>query len=103
MGTQQNSSPIGKRLKIARKKAKLTQGRLGTLADIDPSSAGPRINQYEKSTHTPTYQMVSTFAKILNVPTHYFYIEDDEVAEIALALNRISLEEIECILNKIPE
>ena len=94
-------SPLPKRLKAARKAAGLSQRKLGILADIDEFCAGPRVNQYEKGTHTPSYQLVKVFAKKLEVPTHYFYIEDDKLAEVALRMNVLSEDMINKILNNL--
>ncbi|MDQ6988755.1 MAG: helix-turn-helix transcriptional regulator [Mariprofundaceae bacterium] len=82
-------SPLPKRLKAARLAVELSQKRLGIAAGIDEFSAGPRINQYEKTTHTPTYALTVTFAKILKVPVHYFYIQDDDIAELVLLLDQL--------------
>ncbi|MDQ1207209.1 transcriptional regulator with XRE-family HTH domain [Acinetobacter baylyi] len=70
------------RLRLARKAKNLSQERLGILAGIDESSASARMNQYEKGKHTPDFLMASQIAKVLDIPTAYFYIEDDLLAEI---------------------
>ncbi len=93
-------SPLPKRLKAARKAAGYSQSKLGILCGIDESSAAPRINQYEKGTHSPTYLLVAAFAKALDVPPYYFYIEDDKMAEIACRLNQLAIDEIQSILDK---
>lgn len=101
MSSSELISPLPRRLKAARKLAGLSQSKLGMLADLDESSAAPRVNQYEKGTHAPTYQLVVTFAKVLGVPPHYFYIEDDKLAAISLRLNELSLEEVDRILDQV--
>lgn len=70
------------RLKIARKKNKLSQERLGILAGIDEQSASARMNQYERGKHLPDFLMASKIAGTLNLPTAYFYAEDDILAEL---------------------
>ena len=80
--TIKNNTPFPKRLKEARKAAKLTQENLGIEAGIDESSASARMNQYEKGTHAPDFTMVKSIAKVLNIPTAYFYCEDDELAQV---------------------
>ena len=95
MFVDKDESPLPSRLKTARKGAGLSQRKLGVLSGIDEFCAGPRVNQYEKGTHTPSFQMVRKFAKSLNVPTHYFYIEDDQVAKISLLINKASDEKLE--------
>lgn len=43
------------RLKEARRRAGLTQEKLGILAGLDEASASTRINQYEKGKHSPNF------------------------------------------------
>ncbi|MBG5950292.1 helix-turn-helix transcriptional regulator [Proteus terrae] len=69
------------RLRYARKRAKLTQARLGILAGIDINLARSRICQYELGVHRPTFEMVCKFAEILNLPECYFYTINDNLAE----------------------
>ncbi len=47
-------------------------------------SANPRINQYERGRHTPDFQTAQRLAGVLDIPTAFFYAEDDEVAELLL-------------------
>ncbi|MBS3799093.1 helix-turn-helix transcriptional regulator [Pseudoalteromonas sp. BDTF-M6] len=77
-----SKSPFPKRLKEARERAKYTQEKLGIEAGIDEGSASARMNQYEKGVHAPDFSMVKSIAIVLNVPTAYFYCEEDELAEI---------------------
>ena len=76
-----------KRLKEARLRAGLSQEKLGVLAGIDEASASARMNQSERGKHTPDFDMVCKFAKILKVPESYFYTIDDNMAEIMLKIN----------------
>lgn len=82
--TTQNKTPFPKRLKEARKAAKYTQEQLGIEAGIDEGSASARMNQYEKGTHAPDFSIVKSIAKVLNIPTAYFYCEEDELAQVIL-------------------
>ncbi|KZY87537.1 transcriptional regulator [Oleiphilus sp. HI0081] len=75
-------SPFPKRLKEARNAAGLSQKQLGIRAGLDEFTASPRMNQYEKGTHAPEFSLVKSIAKVLNVPTAYFYAEEDELAEL---------------------
>ncbi len=77
---------LPKRLKAARKKAHLTQEKLGVMAGIDESTARSRVSQYESGTYRPTFEMMCSIAKVLNVPECYFYTVDDKFAEAILAL-----------------
>lgn len=80
-----DGSPFQKRLKEARLRKGLSQKQLGILAGVDPSSASPRMNQYEKGVHTPDFQMVRALAKVLEVPTAFFFCEETELANIILS------------------
>ena len=77
-----NSNVFAFRLRMARKAKKLSQERLGIMAGIDESSASARMNQYERGKHVPDFLMASKIAEILNLPTAYFYVENDLLAEI---------------------
>lgn len=79
---------IPKRLKTARLKAKLTQEKLGVLAGIEEATAYSRLSHYENGTHKPTFELVCSFARVLDVPECYFYTVDDEFAEEILLLYR---------------
>lgn len=73
--------PIPKRLKAARLAAELTQEKLGILAGIDEFSASARMNQYETGKHVPDWFTMQKIAKVLNIPTSFFYTEEDDIAE----------------------
>ena len=83
-------SIIGKRIREARTQAGLSQRQLGVEAGIDPFSASPRINQYERGKHTPDYATTMRLAKVLGVPTPYLYAEDDDLAEMILRFGALS-------------
>ena len=53
---------------------------------IHPDSASQRINQYEHGRHEPDYGTVKRLADVLEVPTAYFFAEDDLLAELILLL-----------------
>ena len=57
---------------------------------IHEDSASSRINQYEHGKHEPDYRTVQRFAEVLEVPTAYFYAENDLLAELILHLDSIS-------------
>ncbi|MDJ2106661.1 helix-turn-helix domain-containing protein, partial [Salmonella enterica] len=79
---------IGKRLKISRVRADLTQAELGALAGLDEESASARISSYEKEVHAPDFKLVCKLAAALDVPEAYFYAVDDELAELILQYHR---------------
>jgi transcriptional regulator with XRE-family HTH domain len=74
-----------RRLKAARKNLGIAQKELGIRAGIDEYCASARINQYERGKHTPDFLTVQNLAKVLKVPTAYFYAEDDKLAELIAA------------------
>lgn len=80
-------SPIKKRLKEARVAAGISQKSLGIAAGIDEFSASARMNQYETGKHTPDYLTLQRIAKVLKLPTAYFYAESDELAIIIKKFN----------------
>ncbi|QND87097.1 Helix-turn-helix domain-containing protein [Chromobacterium vaccinii] len=83
----------GKRLKEARLKAGVSQKQLGIQAGLDPSVASTRINRYELGIHKADYQIAQHLAAVLDVPTAYFYAEDDELAGWILAFTRLNADQ----------
>ncbi len=53
---------------------------------MDEGSASPRMNQYEKGKHTPDVRTLKLIADELKVPLNYFFCEDPESAELAIAI-----------------
>ena len=85
-----NPSPVPERIREARMAKGLSQKALGISAGIDEFSASPRINQYERGKHTPDFAMLKQLAKALDVPTAYFYADDDWLAEAICSLEKLS-------------
>ncbi|HWW05899.1 helix-turn-helix transcriptional regulator [Collimonas sp.] len=79
----------GRRLKEARIAAGLSQKQLGIQAGLDQFVASPRINRYELGVHKADYKIAQNLAKILDVPTGYFYTEEDNLAELMLNFYRL--------------
>jgi transcriptional regulator with XRE-family HTH domain len=77
-----HSNPISKRLKEAREYARLSQKKLGIMAGINEFSTSASMNQYETGKYTTSFLTLYKIAKVLNIPTAYFYAEDDSLAEI---------------------
>ena len=86
------------RLHLARKAKKLSQERLGILAGIDEASASARMNQYERGKHVPDFLMVSKIAQTLNLPTAYFYTDDDNLAELIQSYHLLNNEQKKQVL-----
>ena len=82
-------SIVGSRLREARERAGISQKQLGIKAGIDPGVASARINQYEKGKHLPHLATAQQLAKVLGVPTPYFYADDDDLAVWILAYGRV--------------
>ena len=94
-----NKAPtIAKRLKEARLNAGLSQKQLGIAAGIDPFSASPRINQYERGKHTPDFATAKRLTKVLGVPAPFLYAEDDDIAELIMGFSALSIREKRKIL-----
>jgi len=79
--SENSQSPLPRRLREARKAAKLTQEELGRKAGLEESVISSRISQYENGVHTPDFGMLKRFAEVLELPTAYFYCEEDDLAE----------------------
>ncbi len=79
---EERKTPISQRLKLARTEAGLSQKTLGIMAGIDQFSASARMNQYETEKHVPDFGTIKRIAKVLNIPTAYFYCEEDELAKV---------------------
>lgn len=79
---------IGKRLKIGRVNAGLTQAELGVRAGLDEESASSRISSYEKGIHAPDFKIACKLAAVLDIPEAYFYSVEDELAELILQYHR---------------
>jgi transcriptional regulator with XRE-family HTH domain len=80
----------GRRLKEARINAGLSQKQLGIQAGLDQFVASTRINRYELGVHKADYLIVQNLAQVLDVPTGYFYTEEDDLAELMLIYHRCS-------------
>lgn len=80
----------GRRLKEARTAAALSQKQLGIKAGLDPSVASTRINRYELGVHKADYKIAQRLAAVMQVPTGYFYTEDDSMAELMVVYHRMS-------------
>jgi transcriptional regulator with XRE-family HTH domain len=92
---------VSKRLKEARIAAGFSQKSLGIAAGIDEFSASARMNQYETGKHAPDYLMLTRIAKILKLPTAYFYAESDEMAELVKIFDRLKKSERAGLIKKL--
>jgi transcriptional regulator with XRE-family HTH domain len=86
------------RLKAARKSLGISQAELGVRAGIDEFCASARINQYERGKHSPDFLTVRNLAKVLGVPTAYFYTEDEALAELIVLFGQLRTAERKSLL-----
>jgi transcriptional regulator with XRE-family HTH domain len=86
-------SVFATRLKEARKRAGLSQEKLGVLAGIDEMSASARMNQYERGKHEPHSSFIERLSNILSVPASFFYEKDDDVARLLVFLHSKHVDE----------
>ena len=89
------------RLKEARERKSLSQKQLGIQAGLDPFVASTRINRYELGVHQPDLATVQRLADVLEVPTAYLFAEDERLARMILAFDRLSAAEKDQLLKKV--
>ncbi|MCT6721607.1 helix-turn-helix domain-containing protein [Acidovorax sp. K2F] len=80
------SNVVGRRMRSRREELGWSQEKVGVLIGIDESSARARISRYELGTHEAPVKTARQIADALGVPLAYLYCEDDEVANLLLAL-----------------
>jgi transcriptional regulator with XRE-family HTH domain len=88
------------RLKEARRRAGLTQEKLGILAGLDEASASTRINQYEKESTRQILKQFANLAKALNVPVSFLYTPEDDLAQFILLFGSLSETDRRAILTQ---
>lgn len=96
-------SLFGRRLKDLRLRANIPQDKLGVMIGLEESSSSARISRYETGIHEPSFGVVVRIAKVLNVPTAYFYCEDDVLAKLIECFGKLSLTEQQDYLNKMAD
>ena len=80
---------FARRMKYAREDFGISQKELGIRAGIDEYCASARINQYERGKHTPDFLTTQNLARVLKVPTAYFFAEEDSLAELIVTFGRL--------------
>lgn len=95
----QELPPFARRMKAAREQLGISQMELGVRAGIDEFSSSARINQYERGKHAPDFLTVRNLAKVLDVPTAYFYAEDDNLAELLILFGKLNATDRKTLLN----
>jgi transcriptional regulator with XRE-family HTH domain len=84
---------FGRRLREARLRAAIAQDQLGVRIGLDEGTASARMSRYETGTHEPPFGIAMKLARVLRLPTAYFYCEDDELALLILAWGFMSTPE----------
>ena len=85
----ESSNVVGRRMRSRREELGWSQEKVGVLIGIDESSARARISRYELGTHEAPVKTARQIADALGVPLAYLYCEDDEVANLLLALRKL--------------
>ncbi|MBU9576679.1 helix-turn-helix domain-containing protein [Burkholderia multivorans] len=81
---------FGRRLRDARLRFGIPQDKLGVRIGLDEHTASARISRYETGENEPPFGTAVNLAKALDLPTAYFYCDDDELAELILAWPSLS-------------
>lgn len=76
-------------MKALRDQLELSQEKVGVAIGIDESSSRARISRYELGVHEPPVPTARLIADALGAPLTYLYCEDDNIAELLLALHRL--------------
>ena len=84
---------FARRLRAAREQFGISQKELGVLAGVDEYCASARINQYERGKHTPDFLTTQNLAKVLRLPTAYFFSEEDDLAELISIYHQLKLKD----------
>lgn len=85
----QQTSIVGRRMRERREALGLAQEKVGVAIGLDESSARARISRYELGVHEPPFDTVKLLANVLEVPPPYMYCEDQDIADLLLALHKI--------------
>ncbi|WP_061958311.1 helix-turn-helix domain-containing protein [Cupriavidus pauculus] len=85
MGRKEPVTLFGRRLRQARRRVGIPQDKLGVQIGLDEHTASARISRYESGVHEPPFELAEKLAKVLKVPTAFFYCDDEELAGILLA------------------
>ena len=84
-----SSNVVGRRMRSRREELGWSQEKVGVLIGIDESSARARISRYELGTHEAPVRTARQIAEALGVPLAFLYCEDDEIANLLLALGAL--------------
>lgn len=85
-----STTVVGRRMRSRREALGWSQEKVGVLIGIDESSSRARISRYELGVHEPPVATARLIAAALKVSLPYLYCEDDDVADLLLALNDLA-------------
>jgi transcriptional regulator with XRE-family HTH domain len=94
---------FGRRLREARLRTGIAQDKLGVMIGIDELTSSARISRYENGTHEPPFTTAEKLAAALNVPTAFFYCEDDGLARLICGYALLPASERERLLRVLDE
>jgi len=86
---QTPNSIVGRRMRERREALGLAQEKVGVAIGLDESSARARISRYELGVHEPPFATAKLLASVLDVPPPYMYCEEEDIADLLLALHKI--------------
>jgi transcriptional regulator with XRE-family HTH domain len=93
---------FSRRLKAARERCGLSQRRLGLDIGYLLPKASIYINRWEREARMPKeIETIDKLAKVLKVPTPYFFCEDEELAEMLIAWGKLGEENRADILERV--
>jgi transcriptional regulator with XRE-family HTH domain len=90
MKRKEPATLFGRRLREARLRVGIPQDQLGVRIGLDESTASARMSRYETGENEPPFGTAVKLAQALSLPAAYFYCDDDELAELLLAWERLS-------------
>ena len=88
---------FGQRLREARLRAKIPQDKLGVQIGLDEGTASARVSRYETGVHEPPFDIAVKLAHVLNVPTAFFYCENEDLSNFLLLWKNLSEAEREAV------
>lgn len=90
---------VGKRIRSRREELGWSQEKLGVQIGLDESSSRARISRYELGNHEPQLGTARNIAKALGVPLAYLYCEENDVAELLLALGTLPVKRRSAVIS----
>ena len=101
LDVQSDASSLGERLRARRKLLDLSQEALGVLIGLDESCSRTRISRYETGVHEPSLATAQMLADALKVPLAYLYCKRNSLADLILASDQLSDQQIEALIQNL--